>query len=394
MVLNASECLYLWDDVFCRQILVQEMVLQTIRHALSICFLVSIFGIPAMGLSRADGSEYAGRTVQNEYGDTYDCIDFYKQPAFDHPLFKNHSFHPQMRPTFQPLQIKNIDSWKMNATTTDIPLLKDGGCPQGTVPIRRMKKSSSLSGTNVYPHRSSKAKIPKKANVDVSGTILAVVQTKGNIGKVYNGVGATISVYNPRVLPSQYSSAEIMLKGGTDFITAGWTVNPNKYKDSQTRFFIYAAAGDQHCFGTECGFVLVRSDLPVDFVLKPVSDPTWGIWWLQFGMKNPPITLGFWPQKMFKGLQDSATYAACGGEVYTPAGLKAPEMGTGYCPNYERDDAAFCRDFVVVDDKNTIVTAKDTESYENTNVYGAIDQYNRPGHYVIFGGPAHVDDVS
>ncbi|XP_074321798.1 protein neprosin-like [Silene latifolia] len=386
------------------------MVLQTIRHALLICFLLSIFGNVATGLSRTDGSEYVGKTVESEDGDIYDCVDFYKQPAFDHPLLKNHSFHPQMRPTFQPQMIRNNDvSWEMNATETDIPLLKDGGCPQGTVPIRKMNKSSGISGTNVHLQRYSKAKISNKANVNVSGTILAVVQTKGNIGKVYNGVGATISVYNPRVLPSQYSSAEIMLKGGTDFITAGWTVNPIKYKDSKTRFFISTVAGDMHCFDSECGFVLVRSDYPLNFVLKPVSvrdgkvfvnkffiyrDPTWGAWWLQFGMKNPPITLGFWPQKIFKGLQQSATYAACGGEVYTPAGLQAPEMGTGYLPNYERDDAAFCRDYVVVNDKNTIVTVKDTEPYENSNFYGAIDQYNRPGHYVIFGGPAHADDVS
>ena len=33
--------------------------------------------------------------MQTKYGDIYDCVDFYKQPAFDHPLLKNHNFHPQ-----------------------------------------------------------------------------------------------------------------------------------------------------------------------------------------------------------------------------------------------------------------------------------------------------------
>jgi len=28
--------------------------------------------------------------VQKEDGSTIDCIDIYKQPAFDHPLLKNH----------------------------------------------------------------------------------------------------------------------------------------------------------------------------------------------------------------------------------------------------------------------------------------------------------------
>ena len=34
--------------------------------------------------------------MQTKYGDIYDCVDFYKQPAFDHPLLKNHNFHPQV----------------------------------------------------------------------------------------------------------------------------------------------------------------------------------------------------------------------------------------------------------------------------------------------------------
>ncbi|KAG5593237.1 hypothetical protein H5410_043751 [Solanum commersonii] len=35
------------------------------------------------------------KTIKTVYGDIYDCVDFYKQPAFDHPLLKNHNFHPQ-----------------------------------------------------------------------------------------------------------------------------------------------------------------------------------------------------------------------------------------------------------------------------------------------------------
>ncbi|XP_031390946.1 uncharacterized protein LOC116203390 [Punica granatum] len=38
-------------------------------------------------------NEPAVKTIQTEHGDIYDCVDFYKQPAFDHPLLKNHSFH-------------------------------------------------------------------------------------------------------------------------------------------------------------------------------------------------------------------------------------------------------------------------------------------------------------
>ncbi|WJZ82238.1 hypothetical protein VitviT2T_002012 [Vitis vinifera] len=37
----------------------------------------------------------AVKTIKTKHGDIYDCVDFYKQPAFDHPLLKNHNFHPQ-----------------------------------------------------------------------------------------------------------------------------------------------------------------------------------------------------------------------------------------------------------------------------------------------------------
>lgn len=33
--------------------------------------------------------------LQTKYGDIYDCVDFYKQPAFHHQLLKNHNFHPK-----------------------------------------------------------------------------------------------------------------------------------------------------------------------------------------------------------------------------------------------------------------------------------------------------------
>ncbi|KAF5957074.1 hypothetical protein HYC85_004299 [Camellia sinensis] len=78
----------------------------------------------------------AVKTIQNNYGDIYDCVDFYKQPAFDHPLLKNHTFHFQMKPTSLPKR-SNVRK----------PLhigLNGGGCPVGTVPIRRTTKEDLI----------------------------------------------------------------------------------------------------------------------------------------------------------------------------------------------------------------------------------------------------------
>ncbi|KAI3967559.1 hypothetical protein MKW92_009259 [Papaver armeniacum] len=69
------------------------------------------------------------KTIMTKFGDIVDCIDIYKQPAFDHPSLKNHKI--QMVPT-------------------------------GTVPIRRTKKEDLINArktlqkttpihSNVYP---------------------------------------------------------------------------------------------------------------------------------------------------------------------------------------------------------------------------------------------------
>ena len=53
----------------------------------------------------------------------------------------------------------------------------------------------------------------------------AVGQTKSSPWRKYYGVGGTISIYNPKVVQGQYSSAEVILRGASDSIIAGLTVS-------------------------------------------------------------------------------------------------------------------------------------------------------------------------
>ncbi|VVA31517.1 Hypothetical predicted protein [Prunus dulcis] len=77
----------------------------------------------------------ASIVVELEEGDIIDCVDIYKQPAFDNPLLKNHKI--QLRPTSFPAQMKN------SAPVTD-PISetwsKREASPDGTVPIHRTTK--------------------------------------------------------------------------------------------------------------------------------------------------------------------------------------------------------------------------------------------------------------
>lgn len=37
--------------------------------------------------------------LQTEDGNIFDCVDIYKQPAFDHPLLKNHTIQVPRTPS-------------------------------------------------------------------------------------------------------------------------------------------------------------------------------------------------------------------------------------------------------------------------------------------------------
>lgn len=53
----------------------------------------------------------------------------------------------------------------------------------------------------------------------------AVVRTKFDSMKKYNGGGAYISIYKPAVKNSQYSSARLNIQNGFDSIKVGWMVS-------------------------------------------------------------------------------------------------------------------------------------------------------------------------
>ncbi|XP_034228097.1 uncharacterized protein LOC117637338 [Prunus dulcis] len=86
----------------------------------------------------------ASIVVELEEGDIIDCVDIYKQPAFDNPLLKNHKI--QLRPTSFPAQMKN------SAPVTD-PISetwsKREASPDGTVPIHRTTKDDLVRAKNL-----------------------------------------------------------------------------------------------------------------------------------------------------------------------------------------------------------------------------------------------------
>ncbi|PON75645.1 hypothetical protein TorRG33x02_244940 [Trema orientale] len=70
------------------------------------------------------------KSIESENGEVIDCVDIYKQPAFDHPLLKNH--------TIEPNSIQNGVKRENNQALMALQgWHKNGECPEGTIPILR-----------------------------------------------------------------------------------------------------------------------------------------------------------------------------------------------------------------------------------------------------------------
>ncbi|XP_058201710.1 protein neprosin-like [Rhododendron vialii] len=334
----------------------------------------------------------AVKTIKTQYGDIYDCVDFYKQPAFDHPLLKNHSFHFEMKPSsLAKRKRKQVSS--EDEKPVHIGLI-GGGCPVGTVPIRRVTKEDLIRERNA-------SKVLSFAD-NTLGAHYAVVRTRASQNK-FNGAGAVLSLHNPRVSGRQYSAARFMLQNGADTIQVGWRVDPTLYGDSKTRRFIRLDAGQSHCFNTRCpGFVHVRSDIPLDLVYPQISVPgkevyvvqlyidrdlVNGNWWLLVGDDNTQV--GFWPKRIFTGLADMASYAEWGGEVFGPPGTPTPGMGNGAFTIDDTHFDSYFRNVEVIDDGGRNIDAYNTEPFADNNTkYKVFDlEHSSLRHLILYGGP-------
>ncbi|KAM6595239.1 hypothetical protein CsatA_005763 [Cannabis sativa] len=258
------------------------------------------------------------KAIKTQHGDIYDCVGFYEQPAFDHPLLKNHKYDFQMKPSSRPNSMVREDRPPKNVQQVSINSELNGEkCPIGYVPIRRTTKEDLI-----------RAKLFTKSY--------------------------TSRINSPPTLH----------------------VNPSVYGDNKTRIFIYFQAGQLSCFNTVCpGFVLVDPQPLIDMYLRethPGDIPTWeipikiyrdqitGNWWLEMG-KDLTQT-GYWPSSIFSGgLKDLATYVEWGGETYSPLGQIGPPMGSGLFLKGNSHYDAYCRVMTTIDEAYNQVDVKNTE---------------------------------
>ncbi|XP_009764294.2 uncharacterized protein, partial [Nicotiana sylvestris] len=359
------------------------------------------------------------KTIKTEYSDIYDCVDFYKQPAFDHPLLKNHNYHPQMNSLF----VKESDSTMSTSNKLPGIRLADGGCPVGTVPIRRTTKEDLIRHKLLPPpedimvdspltYRENSIDSKKRRYKPLQGYKLAIIHTADNPNNKFGGGAMTTSVYNPHVEDQQHSACRLKIIKGTNIIQVGWRVDPTLYGDNATRLYIHFQNGTNACFNLLCpAFVLVNREVVIDGALNPVSqrgekifemrlsinwDQNKGNWWLFSTDTNIPI--GFWPREVFDDFDYFATRVEWGGVVYSPPGIREPSMGSGFSPIRDTLYDAFCRNITLLSDKGDNINVGQLPIYANgPNLYNAIDIPNGGDyfkHVMVYGGPVCFGDFS
>ncbi|XP_059318790.1 protein neprosin-like isoform X1 [Lycium ferocissimum] len=246
------------------------------------------------------------KTIKTKYGDIYDCVDFYKQHAFDHPLLKDHNFYPKMKPTLSRMKKKSKSSTVSRSSSI---WSKDRGCPFGTVPVKRITKDDLIRQRRMPPPEnvtfdtqfdgSNNNSKSKGRYISSQGYKLAIARIPNNPNNRFAGAGMAASLYNPHVKGRQHSGCRLKIQKGSDILQVGWRVDPTLYGDTKTRHFIHFQAGKTHCFNTLCpGFVQVNSEIPLGSAYDYLSErgkTSWettmyidrdlanGNWWLLDG---------------------------------------------------------------------------------------------------------------
>ncbi|KAL0007048.1 hypothetical protein SO802_008550 [Lithocarpus litseifolius] len=295
------------------------------------------------------------KTIESPDGDIIDCVDIYKQPAFDHPLLKNHTI--KMRPSSYPEgfsfdESNNVSSNSKPEITQ--PWHLNGRCPEGTIPIRRTKEKDLL---RAYYGRKKLSAFP-----DADTSIHEYSQITED-GERYYGMNAEINVWNPQTeAPDEFSLAQSWIAGHDDnrnvidTIEAGLMVFIISSSDG------YASTG---CYNLDCpGFVQVDNRIAMGASVTPYSeyggeqhsmnffiwkDNVEGHWWLHL---NNMYLLGYWPSSLFSVLSNCASKFTWGGEVVNlniGGQHTTTEMGSGHFAEEGPNRASYFQNLKVID---------------------------------------------
>ncbi|XP_054779666.1 uncharacterized protein LOC129287502 [Prosopis cineraria] len=325
-----------------------------------------------------------------------------------------------MRPSSYP--IDNIVE-KLDVSSKSMPIVQPwhqiGSCPEGTVPIRRIREEDILRASSIQQFGKKNLKtVPPRSYVKgqgIHGQEYASVYVQG---ERYYGAKAMINTWNPNVQFGEFSTSQIWLMNdddvvNTNTIEAGWQVNPQLYGDSTTRLLTYWTSDSNKntgCYDLLCsGFVQLDAGVAVGGRITPLSkygndhaqaamtisiwkDVRNEVWWMQYNGSNR--VMGYWPSCLFSTLSYNASAVEWGGEVINskPNGLHtSTQMGSGHFSTEGFTKASFFANIKVGNNKNQLVPPNSiVKSIDSPKCYDILTDISHDhdwGTYFFFGGP-------
>ncbi|KAK7250490.1 hypothetical protein RIF29_32960 [Crotalaria pallida] len=340
------------------------------------------------------------RSIQVKSGQIVDCIDINRQPAFDHPLLKNHKI--QRNPTFQDRRERTKEDHQF-IRAIDFELEKVS-CPVGSVPIRRTSKEDLIQ----MKYLSNHTQILSQGS---RGLHDAALYSRKMNNDSYHGVNGFINIQNPRTKRHQTSIAQIGVQKGEDVgintISFGWQVASDLYTRKTTNIFALWTSDSfktTGCYNMLCrGFVQIDRNIYLGIRIEPTSsyggkqyeisfsisqDPNTKNWWLIINDKH----IGYYPATLFSNMSE-ADIVGWGGRVFGIVGGTSPQMGSGYFPDGDFSHSAFMRRIsyyvssgsLQEPQKNLLEIFVDNNNCYNLTYFGFLDNDNR--HTFQFGGP-------
>ncbi|GMI76339.1 hypothetical protein like AT4G23370 [Hibiscus trionum] len=312
-------------------------------------------------------------SFETEFGDILDCIDIYKQHAFDHPLLKDHIV--QTSP-------KNLPKSEGESPRL---LPENIKCPPGSVLIKRTTKQDLIMANRLKPsglnHPHQVPTEPKKGYAFATARYYS-----------HNfGARTIMNVWRPEVASDQASLASLWIANGPvdklNVLQAGWVVEPLLFSSNYTRLYTHWTVDNYKttgCVNYLCpGFVQVHREITLGIVLNQISvykgkqvdieiAILWdGEWWLK--LYNQFI--GYWPQKLFYYMYGGANNVMWGGHVISPSNKPSPAMGNGHMPaDYDYNTSAYFKQTQIWDNVHLVYPRPDRlESFSTVPAcYGAV----------------------
>ncbi|KAH0661344.1 hypothetical protein KY284_026275 [Solanum tuberosum] len=127
---------------------------------------------------------------------------------------------------------------------------KDGGCPFGTIPVKRISKDDLIRLRNMPPPEdvtfideydvNNNNSEPNGRYISSQGyKVVAIAWIPYNPNNKFAGVGMDAALYNRQFKGQQHSGSRLKIHKGSDILQVGWRGDPTLYGDTKTRFFIH-----------------------------------------------------------------------------------------------------------------------------------------------------------